>query len=85
LDRRMGASVCDVGRVSTRVDIGRYGLYNMIGNAWEWVDDWWNIRHPPASNRVYDNPTGAPPQLAILERDSLCHGYRPLEGLIKRD
>lgn len=22
-----------------------YGLYNMIGNVWEWVDDWWTIEH----------------------------------------
>ena len=39
-----------------------YGLYNMIGNAWEWVEDWWNIQHPPASVKVWHNPKG--PRLA---------------------
>ena len=22
-----------------------YGLYNMVGNAWEWVEDWFSLRH----------------------------------------
>uniref|UniRef100_A0A4W3IXZ1 Sulfatase modifying factor 1 n=1 Tax=Callorhinchus milii TaxID=7868 RepID=A0A4W3IXZ1_CALMI len=22
-----------------------YGLHNMVGNAWEWTADWWNIHH----------------------------------------
>ncbi|XP_039599361.1 formylglycine-generating enzyme-like, partial [Polypterus senegalus] len=22
-----------------------YGLYNMVGNAWEWTADWWNVHH----------------------------------------
>uniref|UniRef100_A0A8C5N1K1 Formylglycine-generating enzyme n=1 Tax=Leptobrachium leishanense TaxID=445787 RepID=A0A8C5N1K1_9ANUR len=22
-----------------------YGLYNMVGNAWEWTSDWWDTRH----------------------------------------
>jgi formylglycine-generating enzyme required for sulfatase activity len=23
-----------------------YGLYDMIGNVWEWTDDFWSTRHP---------------------------------------
>jgi sulfatase modifying factor 1 len=30
-----------------------YGLYNMVGNAWEWTADWWNTRH---TKDFQDNP-----------------------------
>ena len=23
----------------------KYGLKNMIGNVWEWTQDWWDIKH----------------------------------------
>lgn len=26
-----------------------YGLYNTVGNAWEWVADWWSTVHSPES------------------------------------
>lgn len=33
-----------------------HGLHNMIGNAWEWVSDWWSTTHPKAD--VLENPQG---------------------------
>lgn len=32
-----------------------YGLYNTVGNAWEWVADWWSTVHSPESQ---NNPVG---------------------------
>jgi sulfatase modifying factor 1 len=34
------------------------GLYNMIGNAWEWVSDWWEIDHGYTSGEIVVNPKG---------------------------
>lgn len=33
----------------------KYGLFNMAGNVWEWVSDWWTIRH---SRDLAENPQG---------------------------
>lgn len=33
----------------------KYGLKNIIGNAWEWTSDWWETQH---STDPKDNPTG---------------------------
>ena len=32
----------------------KHGLKNIIGNAWEWVQDWWTTSHSarPATNPV---------------------------------
>ena len=61
------------------------GMYNMIGNVWEWVDDYWSVDHPrtPKNSPPLFDPRGA---MSTGERTkkggsymchkSYCHRYR---------
>jgi sulfatase modifying factor 1 len=43
-----------------------YGLYNMVGNAWEWVEDWFRLNH---NTEHVINPKGPP-----IGRDKVTKG-----------
>jgi len=49
-----------------------YGLYNMVGNAWEWVSDWWSSTHSP---KYQVNPQGPNTGVQKVQRGGsyLCH------------
>jgi formylglycine-generating enzyme required for sulfatase activity len=62
-----------------------YGLYNTVGNVWEWTNDFWSARwHIPNTEETRKNPTG-PEKVAgnrvlkggsFMCHDSYCFRYR---------
>jgi len=49
-----------------------YGLYNMVGNVWEWTNDWWGTEpRAPESGKTRVMKGGS-----YLCHDSYCNRYR---------
>ncbi|MDN5789184.1 SUMF1/EgtB/PvdO family nonheme iron enzyme, partial [Pseudorhodobacter sp.] len=51
-----------------------YGMFNMTGNVWEWVQDYFGPR-PPIGRLPENNPTGPATGTRRLQRGGsyLCH------------
>lgn len=57
-----------------------FGLYDIVGNAWEWTADWWTVHH--TTDRKH-NPTGPPSGSEKVKKGgsymchkSYCYRYR---------
>ena len=63
----------------------KYGLYNTVGNVWEWTNDFWSARwHIPESVETRRNPAGPHKESgnrvlkggSFMCHDSYCYRYR---------
>ncbi|XP_067907565.1 formylglycine-generating enzyme isoform X3 [Heterodontus francisci] len=45
-----------------------YGLFNMVGNVWEWTSDWWTVHH---TTDELENPKSA--RIQYGEKNPWCH------------
>nr|XP_058933500.1 formylglycine-generating enzyme isoform X1 [Kogia breviceps] len=50
-----------------------YGLYNIVGNAWEWTSDWWTVHH--SVEEMIINPKGPPSGKDRVKKGGsyMCH------------
>jgi sulfatase modifying factor 1 len=57
-----------------------YGVYNMVGNAWEWVEDWYTTEHNLTDMVNPKGPTSGKDKVkkggSFLCHKSYCYRYR---------
>ncbi|OBS76246.1 hypothetical protein A6R68_17300, partial [Neotoma lepida] len=69
-----------------------YGLYNIVGNAWEWTSDWWTVHHSVEEtlNPVRLVEVVAKQPVSLSKNKSVhiwgvCGWEQPLSPLARRD
>ncbi|XP_030061689.1 formylglycine-generating enzyme isoform X3 [Microcaecilia unicolor] len=57
-----------------------YGLYNMVGNAWEWTEDWWTVHHSAEETHSPKGPSSGTDRVkkggSYMCHKSYCYRYR---------
>uniref|UniRef100_E9Q0Z7 Sulfatase modifying factor 1 n=1 Tax=Mus musculus TaxID=10090 RepID=E9Q0Z7_MOUSE len=57
-----------------------YGLYNIVGNVWEWTSDWWTVHHSVEETFNPKGPTSGKDRVkkggSYMCHKSYCYRYR---------
>lgn len=58
----------------------KYGLKNIVGNVWEWTNDWWNVHHDTKPQHNPKGPKSGSDKVkkggSFMCHESYCYRYR---------